>query len=122
MAKLTKQEMFDRAYRGLAKQRWRQCVSESDSDECRYNGPNGMHCAWGHVDTRIPKSREGVNVYRLANLKVGLAAQLLADDSLMVFAEQIQSAHDDNSEPRGMREEFKALAKEHGLKIPRLAR
>ena len=122
MAKLTKQEMFDRAYRGLAKQRWRQCLSESDSEECRYNGPSGMHCAWGHVDTRIPSSREGVGVYRLARLKVGLAAQLLTDDDLMAFAEQIQYAHDGNPEPRVMREEFKGLAKEHGLKIPRLAK
>lgn len=120
MPKLTKQEMFDRAYRGLAGQKWRQSIRPGN-DSCVYNGPNRTHCAFGWIDTKIPALyNSDTSIQMLHDAGVGVAAKL--DAELLGFAAELQNAHDGADVPRDMRSAFKAIASEHGLKIPRLAK
>lgn len=119
MKSLTKQEMFDRAYRGLASQKWKQSLNAYGS--CVFNGPRGRHCAYGWIDRKIPsRYNEGVSIETLRNEGVGIA-RLLDEDGLR-FASVLQTEHDAHDIPRDMRAAFVGLAKEHGLKIPRTRR
>jgi len=114
---LTKQEMFDRAYRGLSKQKWKQ---SKRGDSCVYNGPNGTHCAYGWIDRKIPaKFNSDCSINTLYQEKIGVAATL--DSEMILFACELQAAHDDGEGPREMRAGFVSLAKEHHLKLPRLS-
>lgn len=112
--KLTKQEMFNRAYRGLYGQSWKRCVDEGGS--CVYNGPNGTHCAWGHVDPSITKRQEYRDITTLRRARTGLARTL--DDDQFDFARELQSTHDESAEGPDMRQSLRMLAREHKLKIP----
>lgn len=112
---MTKQEMFDLAYRGLHSQGWRRCINSRG--ECVYT-EGCRHCAWGWVDNNIPPSALG-GVNSLRDEAVGLAA-LLNDDEVN-FAMELQTAHDIDKPYQSMRERFDALARRHGLTIPEVA-
>jgi hypothetical protein len=109
---LTKQEMFDRAYRGLASQGWRAALSGS---ACAYVGMEGMRCAWGWVDLSLTEIHRGT-VEDLRNAKIGLAANLDFDD--LAFASDLQRCHDESKDGDGMRSDFNAMALRYGLTIP----
>lgn len=119
---LTKQEMFTRAFLGLRAQGWRPSVDEYGN--CRYNGTDGCRCAWGHVDpvgTADEESAEGINVWALAERKIGLAAKLSPSES--AFAGKLQAAHDDVVDTGwgcrpDMEANLRALAADHGLEVP----
>lgn len=121
---MTRQEMFDRAVRGLAAQGW--VASRAPSGACLYNGPNGRRCAWGHVDPDGPFS-EGKGVRFQRESGRGLAAHL--DEETLVFAIELQAAHDrparkgrpkpavDQPDPN-MEPAFRALGRRYGLTWP----
>lgn len=113
--KLTKQIMFNRAYRGLARQKWKQCIG--DNGECVYNGPRGTHCAYGWIDPKVPDLYNvSTSISTLRSDKIGVAASLT--DDLFSFACDLQTEHDSGEVPRAMRAAFHAIAKQHNLKIP----
>jgi hypothetical protein len=101
---LSKQEMFDMAVRGLASQDWQRCWH--DSCGCVYSF-KGKHCAWGWVDTSIQVYSYGT-VEQLRRNKIGVAADL--DDEHLIFALQLQSAHDKAEIPEEMINNLQALA------------
>lgn len=109
---LTRQEMFDRAVRGLASQGWKACESGS---HCAYTNDQGHHCAWGWVDTSLAEKQRG-SVVDLRKTKVGLAAGL--SDKDLKFAQELQVAHDTAIGEVDMREKFATLSRRHGLVWP----
>lgn len=110
---LTKQEMFDRAYRGLASQGWRRSTGSSG---CVYLTADGRRCAWGWVDTSLESDAYG-SVGRLRRHGIGIAASL--DDSMLEFAERLQIRHD-NADDDHLRMRLEEFAAEHSLSIPEL--
>lgn len=92
---LTRQEMFDRAVRGLRSQGWRP-ARVPDTNLCLYKTEvDGVlcRCAWGWVD---PEATANPNVegtlWDLNTDGVGLAAELNIDD--LEWARRLQQAHD----------------------------
>lgn len=110
---LSKQEMFDRAYRGLASQRW--AKSTNAMDGCVYAGRAGRRCAWGWVDTSLERRHYG-NVRDLHDEGIGVAADMGHDE--IVFALELQSCHDQADD--NMRIDLERFAKLHNLTIPEL--
>jgi hypothetical protein len=108
---LTKQEMFDRAYRGLASQGWRRAVSDRG---CSYATDDGRRCAWGWVDMSLGASVTGP-VSLLRAKKIGLAADL--DDGAFEFADDLQACHD-STDDQSLEREFAFFAVRHNLTIP----
>lgn len=110
---LTKQDMFDRAVRGLRAQGWRRSFNPEVS-RCSYKAPDGKRCAWGHVDPSLDDVSG--TVYDLRKLQIGLAAGL--DDPALRFATLLQQCHDGAICPEYMEERFRQVAKEHALTWP----
>ena len=97
----TRQEMFDRAVRGLASQGWQQCVLEEDEfggRNCVYSR-DGKHCAWGWVD-QAAWSHLDTPLNRLAEAGVGFAGKLSMSDRS--WARALQNTHDNNEQPKQM--------------------
>lgn len=111
--KLTKQEMFNRAYRGLASQGFERCTSGEGKHGCLYVDDNGRHCAWGWVDTSLTKEVSGY----IGSIG-GIAATLGQKNKY--FAARLQQAHDNAVTPEGVKNRLKQLAKEFDLKVPRV--
>jgi hypothetical protein len=109
---MTNQVMFDRAVRGLASQRWQLCMTRGGS--CVYSH-EGMHCAWGWVDPEGTAKACGV-VRNLWATEVGLAATL--DGDQLLFATDLQIAHDNSSGGEDMRFRFSQLADKYSLTWP----
>lgn len=108
-----KQEMFDAAVRGLARQHW---TKSCDGGSCVYQDIDGNRCAWGHVDTDEAIAKVRGDVLSLRRDKRGLAAQL--DDQEAEFALALQSAHDSSWSTREMVRNFIKLAEKHDLVWP----
>jgi hypothetical protein len=118
MSELTIQEMFDRAVRGLASQGWEPCVSDGSNRQesvCLYSDGTGKHCAWGWVDPSLERSQKGT-VAQLRHRRVGIAATL--NHAQGGFARQLQTCHDENSEPEQMRNSLRRLAASFDLTWP----
>lgn len=111
---LTKQEMFDRAYRGLASQGWRKCFDERG---CIYQHADGRRCAWGWVDMSLGPDDLGA-VETIALDHDGIASTLGADG--LGFAIALQSAHDTADSPEALLASMNRLAASYGLSIPEL--
>jgi len=126
----SRQEMFNRAWRGLEAQGWQGSVVAKayGGSRCVYNGPDGRRCAWGHVDpegTRDPGiDVDGNAVMALHTNGIGLAALLTEADAL--FALRLQRAHDGSSlgfgpGARDLRKAMTLFAESEGLTIPESA-
>ena len=109
---LTKQEMFNRAVRGLRSQGFTRCMVAGMG--CSYGDGEGHHCAWGWVDTSL--ANEIGSVYALRDRGIGVAAQLSTDD--VEFAAALQTAHDCGLTPVRMEGSLRALAERHNLTWP----
>lgn len=83
----SRQEMFNRAVRGLASQGFERCYGEGI---CQYQS-GAKRCAWGWVDTTLGPSVRGT-VNDLRSDGMGLAALIPYDD--VQFARELQQAHD----------------------------
>lgn len=105
------QWMFDRAYRGLASQDFRQCRSPSGA--CVYHH-EGRHCAWGWVDPKGTSGNPAGTVHVLHSHGIGIAARL--DKAGLRFAAELQAAHDSNISC--MRDAFDMFAERWGLVVP----
>ncbi len=124
MSNMTRQEMFDKAVRGLRSQNWERSVDKDGY--CVYDDGQGKHCAWGWVDeslwgsdsphTFAPKYRS-VNVNGLCTQGVGVAGKLSSEE--LWFAQALQLCHDEgrvNNEPLEPR--LRALALKYNLVFP----
>lgn len=113
----TRQEMFDRAWRGLKSQGWRQAIEVRDDGwtVCKYLTDDGLRCAWGWVDTDINPALTGT-VGLLRRGGHGLAARLSDEDAL--FADDLQCAHDVAEDSGKIRSNLARLADRYGLSIP----
>lgn len=107
----SRQEMFDRAWRGLKSQGWKRAV---DHLGCVYSTPDGRRCAWGWVD---PDGTSGAlgSVRALYENRVGLAGLLRGEDVL--FANWLQSVHD-LAVDETLQQAMRSFAAKHGLSIP----
>lgn len=113
---MTKQEMFDLAWKGLAAQGWQRAYVEGS---CVYKQelPDGTirRCAWGHVDHAVPADIQA-SVTTLNGRGIGLAAKLGYLD--MRFAQELQNAHDGAATSAEMEAAFRDLAADHRLVVP----
>lgn len=109
MEKLSRQEMFERAWKGLAEQEFRKAQTNGS---CSYQTPNGDRCAWGHVDTSLT-ARDIGSVRTLVENKVGLAALLSVEDT--AFAMALQRAHDCSKGDLDMKHALRLLASDWQL-------
>lgn len=107
----SRQEMFNRAWRGLKSQGFMRCT---DGGVCVYDDGHGHHCAWGWVDHESWGYWGSVN--RLYGEGIGVAGVLDYDDC--EFARDLQMAHDDSHEPAAMEEALRWLAQHYMLTIP----
>lgn len=88
---LSRQEMFDRAWRGLKSQGFQKCMKANQAS-CAYR-TGETRCAWGWVDTDL--TDENRSVADLHNDGIGLAAKL--QDIDLKFAQGLQVVHDNSS-------------------------
>lgn len=111
----SRQEMFDRAWRGLKAQGWRRAVNAA-TGKCAYLASDGCRCAWGHVDPEGTAPVTGsVSVIGLRDTGIGLAARLSEADAH--FAHSLQAAHDDTSS-ESLEQAMRAFAAKRKLTIP----
>ena len=116
---MTKQEMFDKAVRGLAKQCWKRAARVTDigNSICVYQDKDGNRCAWGWIDLSLTDDEGGVAT--LKNRGIGIAATL--NDDELEFASLLQLAHDETTNCDGgqiMLDSFIAIGQNHGLIWP----
>lgn len=138
---LTRQEMFDRAWKGLKAQGWTPAYNHAHS-RCEYLTGSGKRCAWGHVD---PEGTEALSLIGFASLGIlyitdrvekdpeirrvaPLTAALADDAGLRDFAADLQNAHDtvamnNDSQPDDyvraeLQRAMHLFAEAHGLTIP----
>lgn len=114
---MTLQEMFDKAYIGLASQHFEQCYSEL-ADSCLYSDGEGKHCAWGWVDLSLGREILNLTVRELNQMNMGIAATL--DEEQLDFASKLQIAHDNSSEYFPMENLLYDLARQYNLTIPKI--
>ncbi len=117
----TRQEMFDRAVRGLASQSWRQAVVTMPNNvtRCAYRVvETGDRCAWGWVDPDGPPAHHVGAVSDLRRAGIGIAAKL--DSDMLSFASRLQECHDGAKEgkPDDMRYRFIEFAEDEDLVWP----
>lgn len=126
MSELTKQDMLNRAVRGLRSQNWVKCADFDENREetqCRYVHPKDstMRCAWGWVDTKLTVNDNAVgSVYDLRDRGIGVAASFSNGDpwnDTLPFAYAMQLAHD-RANDGDMEQRFRALAQRHSLVFP----
>lgn len=113
----TRQEMFNRAWKGLKAQGFERALT--DDDRCVYLTADGKRCAWGHVDpegTTREDVPNGASVYKLNHKGLGLAACLFNGD--LEWADRLQRVHDAGNTPEAMRASLVEFADRHGLTIP----
>ncbi len=126
---MTLQEIFDKAYLGLASQNFKR--SRIDSSEvfpgdtvfagCRYRGPDGLKCAVGHLisDECYLASFEGRNADDLAIVQALRGSGAFSDAMFESgFLTELQSAHDRGCTAGEMRTLLDTFAQRHGLTIP----
>lgn len=110
----SRQEMFDRAFRGLRAQGFERCAANHYG--CLYEDLNtGRRCAWGHVDASLTGADSG-SVWHLRREKIGLAARIPLND--VDFAMALQRAHDNAMGPGNMEELLRNVAERFGLTVP----
>ncbi len=126
MTYLTRQEAFDKAYKGLAGQGFKKSILSNGLESCAYRGADGLKCAVGFLipDEKYQKKFEGVAVcepYELVSERREILEELFEaaniDPEDALFYEGLQYAHD-NSEVIDMETNLRNLAKMYHLTIP----
>lgn len=114
---MNRQELFNMAYVGLAKQEF---VPSRDTSvtfgHCLYRGPNGRKCAIGHCipDDKYMPAMESEGVVSISKVIQEVAGIEAAD---IWFADGLQKIHD-LSDKDNMRNRLEAFAVENNLSIP----
>lgn len=118
---LTKQEIFDNAYRGLAAQGWRKGASETQ--DCRFrirdrNSGEVLKCAIGHS---IPDDKYKSSMERFGpQFALEMAGIKLADDVTVDWLQELQNEHDGSLGSDSLQQNLKDFARQHKLKVPKI--
>ena len=112
---MNKQQLFDIAYTGLAKQGFQRSMSPDDPALCAYRGLNGLKCAIGHA---IPDEKYQPDMESVWTLEGIL--ELIGASDLDSFAHVLRKAHDGADTPQEMKARLLDFAKNWGLYIPTL--
>lgn len=111
---MTRQEIFEKAVRGLASQGFEKCIDASGA--CVYHDRRtGHHCAWGWVDPSLDEHVYG-NIHSLRAHDRGLIMQVQLDD--LPFVGDLQDAHDGAENPAVMRGRLENMAIRYALVWP----
>ncbi len=116
---MTKQEIFNKVVRGLAKQEFRR---SRIGNYCAYRSRDGRKCAAGHLMNdehyRHEFNQEVVDSHgpREALKKSGVSEKQLD------FVSSLQDAHDDNETPDAMKSALVRAARYYKLKLPPVLR
>ena len=110
---MTRQEMFNIAYKGLASQGFEHSLDRDGF--CVYRGENGRRCAIGWLipDERYYVELEGRSVY---NISIPCAVGCDVNDA--VFLSSLQCCHDRARSPFEMKEALRVFATNYSLTIP----
>jgi len=125
---LTRQEIFDKAYLGIAAQGF--VMSQQNLGRCAYRGAHGLKCAIGQLipdDRYDPKMEIGISVLGEAgNTQIDkiwnqfpIFQELIGEGDLR-FAKWLQAAHDNGYTPENMKEELTQFADRNNLTIPEI--
>ncbi len=114
---MTKQEIFNKVVRGLARQKFKQSLNSRGS--CHYRGTKGMRCAAGHLilNKHYQKSLEGCPA-ELPNVTTALRASGILLPQIPAVLD-LQYCHDNNKASHKMKEALVNFARVNQLKVPR---
>lgn len=118
---MTEQQAFERAVAGLASQGFT-CSSEPNPDywvgvddptarvRCLYNGPDGRHCAvgWLIADITLSSKENFLGVTEIRREHPEVSKRL--EECSLSFLNELQSAHDEGTDPETMRSLLRRLA------------
>jgi hypothetical protein len=107
---MNNQELFNKAYVGLAWQGFEQSISVS----CLYRGPNGRKCGIGQAipdELYVPEMDSTFYALDKVPALIGFKGEL-------ELAAAIQQVHDGAESPEGMRVALFNLAVSYGLTVP----
>lgn len=119
---MTKQEIFNQAVRGLAKQGFERSYESKGGifGVCQYRDSNGRKCAAGHLlkNKDYLPDMEGTqasadSVRKALRRSSGILARQIP------FVTDVQKAHDNGFTPEEMKRLLREVAEEHKLRIPR---
>lgn len=112
---LTRQQVFDKAYIGLAAQGFQQSMDTERN--CRYRSYGGLKCAIGHCipDELYDSEMEGKSIEE-GFIAVFLPGFLADHDN--TFLKDLQICHDEADEPRDMEGQLRNFAEQWGLTVP----
>ena len=110
---MTNQEIFNKAYIGLASQGFEQSTDEDGT--CLYRSTDGKKCAigWCISDKDYDPSMEG-------KPSDFLPIALFGEEVDHNFLNGLQVTHDENCDPEEMRKALDYLAHIHNLTVPNL--
>lgn len=118
---MTRQEMFDKAARGVIAQGGPSGVRRFNAIYCKYRGPNGRKCAIGHL-IEDDEAAETLDACSVAQTVGALARRgFLFSVKDADFLQRIQSAHDiaalsdDERFIREFREAMRGIAARYDL-------
>lgn len=115
---LSKQEIFNKAYRGLESQGFQRSARR---DRCLYRGPDGLKCAVGWLipdekyEGRIEMYVLNINELEFMEYLTPILGPLTPED--VIFLRHLQSAHDQPA-PDDMKYALHRFASTHNLTIP----
>jgi len=117
---LNKQEIFNKAYIGLAKQGW---VRAQYAGACQYRTREGLACAIGQCipDDKYDPKIEPMSPFK-ALLFAGVIEKAIDDADLYedcLFLNALQDAHDQNR-LTPLKENMEKFAREKNLTIPEI--
>lgn len=109
------QDTFNKAYIGMSKQNWEQCVL----DDCPSYRSNNMKCIAGHLipDEIYNVDMEGHSTNRPKMIK--LWDSLGMDYKTKSMINVMQVIHDNNKKPKDMKNAMEKLAFDLELTIPK---
>ncbi len=111
---MTRQEMFDKAVRGLRSQGFERCYSE-EHRMCVYDDGKGRHCAWGWIDEATWAHPDAGDLVTLSDEGIGLAPRLGIED--YSWAKRLQVIHD-TSKCDNMEQRLRFFAEQSNLTFP----
>jgi hypothetical protein len=117
---MTRQQMFNTAYHGLAAQGFLASSREMMGGRiaCAYRGNGGARCAIGYlISDETAADWEGVGLLGIDN-DAFVAAGFNNEDRLFLSA--LQSVHDESVSPEDMLRRIRRFAKIYGLTVPTL--
>lgn len=116
---IDRQQIFNTAYRGLASQGFIQSAAPK-TGTCLYRGPEGRRCAlgWCIPDENYRQELEGLTIDDYPSiLEDALGFPDLPENDIQ-FLVDLQTYHDQSTDPDKMKLRLADLANTYGLEVP----